>query len=53
MLLCLRLSGASLVSIEDPLEGQFIQQNLELLQDSAKSFWIGFYKNHEGEHDLN
>lgn len=53
MLLCLCLSGAALVSIEDPLEGHFIQQNLELLQDSAKNFWIGLYKTHEGEHNLN
>ncbi|XP_035511844.1 macrophage mannose receptor 1 [Morone saxatilis] len=45
---CLKM-GASLVSIEDPQEGAFIQQNLELLQDSAKSFWIGLYKTHEGE----
>lgn len=37
------------MSIEDPQEGQFIQQNLELLQDGAKTFWIGLYKNHEGE----
>uniref|UniRef100_A0A667Y143 Mannose receptor C-type 1 n=1 Tax=Myripristis murdjan TaxID=586833 RepID=A0A667Y143_9TELE len=40
---CLRMGG-SLVSIQDPLEGQFIQQNLELLQDGSKSFWIGLYK---------
>ncbi|XP_071381660.1 macrophage mannose receptor 1 [Centroberyx affinis] len=45
---CLRM-GASLVSIEDPVEGQFIQQNLELLQDGSKSFWIGLYKSHESE----
>uniref|UniRef100_A0A3Q3K6M4 C-type lectin domain-containing protein n=1 Tax=Monopterus albus TaxID=43700 RepID=A0A3Q3K6M4_MONAL len=41
---------ASLVSIQDPEEGKFIQQNLEILQDEAKSFWIGLYKTHEGEH---
>uniref|UniRef100_A0A665X210 Macrophage mannose receptor 1 n=1 Tax=Echeneis naucrates TaxID=173247 RepID=A0A665X210_ECHNA len=45
---CLKM-GASLVSIEDPHESQFIQKNLELLQDGAKSFWIGLYKNHDGE----
>lgn len=44
---CLKI-GASLVSIQDPQEGLFIQQNLELLQDGAKSFWIGLYKTHEG-----
>uniref|UniRef100_A0AAV2L7K5 Macrophage mannose receptor 1 n=1 Tax=Knipowitschia caucasica TaxID=637954 RepID=A0AAV2L7K5_KNICA len=45
---CLKLGGA-LLSIEDPLESQFIQQNLELLHDGAKWFWAGLYKNHEGE----
>ncbi|KAM4606060.1 macrophage mannose receptor 1 [Polymixia lowei] len=45
---CLRMGG-SLVSIQDPLEANFIQQNLELLQDVSKSFWIGLYKSHEGE----
>uniref|UniRef100_A0A4W6CH01 Macrophage mannose receptor 1 n=1 Tax=Lates calcarifer TaxID=8187 RepID=A0A4W6CH01_LATCA len=45
---CLKM-GASLVSIQDPQEGLFIQQNLELLQDGAKTFWIGLYKTHEGE----
>nr|XP_020442059.1 macrophage mannose receptor 1-like [Monopterus albus] len=43
---CLKMS-ASLVSIQDPEEGKFIQQNLEILQDEAKSFWIGLYKTHE------
>uniref|UniRef100_A0AAQ6AA14 Macrophage mannose receptor 1 n=1 Tax=Amphiprion ocellaris TaxID=80972 RepID=A0AAQ6AA14_AMPOC len=46
---CLKM-GASLVSIEDPAEGTFIQQNLELLQDGAKTFWIGLYKSHERKH---
>ncbi|KAK2859585.1 hypothetical protein Q5P01_004205 [Channa striata] len=45
---CLKM-GASLASIQDPQEGLFIQQNLELLQDGAKTFWIGLYKTHEGE----
>uniref|UniRef100_A0A673BHE3 Macrophage mannose receptor 1 n=1 Tax=Sphaeramia orbicularis TaxID=375764 RepID=A0A673BHE3_9TELE len=45
---CLKM-GAALVSIEDPHEGLFIQQTLELLQDSARSFWIGLYKTNEGE----
>ncbi|XP_022067987.1 macrophage mannose receptor 1 [Acanthochromis polyacanthus] len=45
---CLKM-GASLVSIEDPAEGTFIQKNLELLQDGAKTFWIGLYKSHEGK----
>ncbi|XP_062297513.1 macrophage mannose receptor 1 [Scomber scombrus] len=45
---CLKI-GANLVSIEDPQESLFIQHNVEILQDSAKSFWIGMYKTHEGE----
>ncbi|XP_036377634.1 macrophage mannose receptor 1-like [Megalops cyprinoides] len=45
---CLRM-GASLASIEDPVEASFVNQNLELLQDGSKSFWIGLYKNHKGE----
>uniref|UniRef100_A0A672FW95 Mannose receptor C-type 1 n=1 Tax=Salarias fasciatus TaxID=181472 RepID=A0A672FW95_SALFA len=40
---CLKL-GASLLSIQDPAENLFIQQNLVLLQDGTKSFWIGLYK---------
>ncbi|XP_041824858.1 macrophage mannose receptor 1 [Melanotaenia boesemani] len=44
---CLKM-GASLLSIEDPTEGRFIQQNLEILQDGAKTFWIGLYKSHDG-----
>ncbi|XP_029003075.1 macrophage mannose receptor 1 [Betta splendens] len=45
---CLKM-GASLVSIEDPLESRFIQQNLEVLKDSARAFWIGLYKTYEDE----
>ncbi|XP_034562096.1 macrophage mannose receptor 1 [Notolabrus celidotus] len=45
---CLK-RDSSLVSIEDRQEATFIQQNVHLLQDSAKSFWIGLYKTHEGE----
>ncbi|XP_049605767.1 macrophage mannose receptor 1 [Syngnathus scovelli] len=45
---CLRM-GASLASIEDPQESLFIQQNLDVLQDSAKSFWIGLYKTHDSQ----
>ncbi|CAG10208.1 unnamed protein product, partial [Tetraodon nigroviridis] len=41
--------GAALVSIEDPQESVFIHENLELFQDSSKTFWIGLYKTHEGE----
>ncbi|XP_077592286.1 macrophage mannose receptor 1 [Stigmatopora nigra] len=45
---CLKMGG-TLASIEDPQESFFIQQNLELLQDGAKSFWIGLYKTHDGK----
>lgn len=45
-------SGASLVSVVDPQESLFIEQNVEFLQDSARDFWIGLYKNHEGEHKV-
>uniref|UniRef100_A0AAY4AAK8 Macrophage mannose receptor 1 n=1 Tax=Denticeps clupeoides TaxID=299321 RepID=A0AAY4AAK8_9TELE len=45
---CMRI-GASLVTIEDPLESQFIHQNLEILQDGTKSFWIGMHRSYDGE----
>ncbi|XP_067107531.1 macrophage mannose receptor 1 [Osmerus mordax] len=45
---CLRMGG-SLVSIEDPLENHFIQENIELMQDGIKTFWIGMHKSYEGE----
>lgn len=41
--------GAALVSVEDSQESGFIHENLELFQDSSKTFWIGLYKTHEGE----
>lgn len=44
--------GAALVSIEDPQESAFIHENLELFQDSSKTFWIGLYKTNEGERSL-
>uniref|UniRef100_A0A669CF10 Macrophage mannose receptor 1 n=2 Tax=Oreochromis niloticus TaxID=8128 RepID=A0A669CF10_ORENI len=43
---CIKM-GASLVSIQDPIESKFIEENVEILQDSAKTFWIGMYKTHE------
>ncbi|XP_051570049.1 macrophage mannose receptor 1-like isoform X2 [Myxocyprinus asiaticus] len=45
---CMRM-GASLVSIEDPNESQFISRNVEILQDGSKSFWIGMHRSHIGE----
>uniref|UniRef100_A0A6Q2XY37 Mannose receptor, C type 1b n=1 Tax=Esox lucius TaxID=8010 RepID=A0A6Q2XY37_ESOLU len=46
---CLR-KGATLVSIEDPVELNFIMKNLEFLKDSHPSFWIGLYKTHLGNY---
>ncbi|XP_065117911.1 macrophage mannose receptor 1-like isoform X2 [Paramisgurnus dabryanus] len=40
---------ASLVSIEDPIESQFIRRNLEILQDEVKSVWIGLHRSHKGD----
>ncbi|XP_065117892.1 macrophage mannose receptor 1-like isoform X3 [Paramisgurnus dabryanus] len=45
---CIRM-GASLLSIEDPIESQFIRQNLEILQDEVKSVWIGLHRSHMGD----
>ncbi|XP_066514867.1 macrophage mannose receptor 1 isoform X2 [Hoplias malabaricus] len=45
---CMRI-GASLLSVEDMMEAQFIQKNLEMLQDDSKSFWIGMHRSHSGE----
>ncbi|XP_030635018.1 macrophage mannose receptor 1 [Chanos chanos] len=45
---CMRM-GASLVSVEDPLESGFIQKNLEILQDGTRSFWIGMHRNYAGD----
>ncbi|KAL0967015.1 hypothetical protein UPYG_G00303470 [Umbra pygmaea] len=40
--------GALLVSIEDPVELDFLTRNLEFLKDRYHSFWIGLYKTHLG-----
>lgn len=45
---CLKLGGA-MVSVVDPQESIFIQHNVDLLKDNAPNFWIGLYKNHDGE----
>ncbi|XP_073715683.1 macrophage mannose receptor 1 [Misgurnus anguillicaudatus] len=45
---CIRM-GASLVSIEDPIESHFIQQNLEILQDEVESVWIGLHRSYKGD----
>ncbi|XP_051266208.1 macrophage mannose receptor 1 [Dicentrarchus labrax] len=44
---CVR-HGGILASIQDPAEQQFIKSNVEIFQDSHRSFWIGLYKTHRG-----
>ncbi|XP_075172279.1 macrophage mannose receptor 1-like [Anomaloglossus baeobatrachus] len=41
------LYGASLVSIEDHIESNFLLQHTELLGDEVDGFWIGLYRNVE------
>lgn len=41
-------TGASLMSVEDALESNFIRQNIEILHDEAKSFWIGLHRSYTG-----
>ncbi|XP_067863183.1 macrophage mannose receptor 1 [Heptranchias perlo] len=45
---CIR-SGASLVSVEDPVESNFLLHTTEMMADKASSFWIGMYRNVEGD----
>uniref|UniRef100_A0A3B4XG53 Mannose receptor, C type 1b n=1 Tax=Seriola lalandi dorsalis TaxID=1841481 RepID=A0A3B4XG53_SERLL len=40
--------GATLTSIEDPSEQQFIQNNVNIYKDGESAFWIGLYKTHKG-----
>lgn len=40
--------GASLASIEDPSEQEFIKNHIKTFEDSHSSFWIGLYKNNRG-----
>ena len=42
------LKGASLASIEDPSEQEFIKSHTSVYQDIHSSFWIGLYKNIRG-----
>ncbi|XP_069815227.1 macrophage mannose receptor 1-like [Dendropsophus ebraccatus] len=41
--------GASLTSIEDSSELDFLRYHTELLSDRQETFWIGLYKNVEGK----
>ncbi|KAM9349892.1 macrophage mannose receptor 1-like [Symphorus nematophorus] len=38
--------GATLASIEDPSEQDFIKSNIMTYQDSINTFWMGLYKTH-------
>lgn len=40
--------GASLVSIEDPSEQEFIKNHIKIFEDGHSFFWIGLYKNRRG-----
>ncbi|KAG8014276.1 Macrophage mannose receptor 1 [Nibea albiflora] len=46
--ICMKTTGAVLVSIEDPFEEDFIKSNIQLYKDGESSFWIGLYKTHKG-----
>ncbi|XP_060901039.1 macrophage mannose receptor 1-like [Labrus mixtus] len=41
--------GGSLVSIEDPSEQVFIHRQIQVYDDSQRSYWIGLYKTHRGQ----
>ncbi|XP_062381617.1 macrophage mannose receptor 1-like [Sardina pilchardus] len=43
------LKGASLLSIEDTKEAEFINGKLEMEQDTYSAYWIGLYKNLKGQ----
>ncbi|OXB84687.1 UNVERIFIED_CONTAM: hypothetical protein H355_001164 [Colinus virginianus] len=47
--LCKQSDGASLVSIEDPAEMNFLLLYLSPLASDIRKFWIGLFKNIEGE----
>lgn len=40
--------GATLASIEDPSEQEFIKRNIFIYSNSYSSFWIGLYRTHSG-----
>ncbi|CAM4522259.1 unnamed protein product [Caretta caretta] len=45
---CLRL-GASLVSVEDLAEANFLAHNIEPLEEKSSTFWTGMYRNVDGQ----
>ncbi|KAM3850435.1 macrophage mannose receptor 1-like [Diretmus argenteus] len=46
---CMRSTGGTLVSIENPSEQSFIKNQTEMYKDSQSSFWIGLYKTKKGK----
>lgn len=40
--------GASLVSVEDSAEANFLTYNLEPLEGKISGFWTGMYRNVDG-----
>uniref|UniRef100_UPI00398E69AD macrophage mannose receptor 1-like n=1 Tax=Pristiophorus japonicus TaxID=55135 RepID=UPI00398E69AD len=45
---CIR-AGASLVSVDDLAESTFLLHTTEMVTDKTKTFWIGMYRNVEGD----
>ncbi|XP_043921442.1 macrophage mannose receptor 1-like [Protopterus annectens] len=41
--------GASLISIQDHIEYEFIHENIEKLSDKSKFAWIGLFQNVDGD----
>uniref|UniRef100_A0A674MM68 Mannose receptor, C type 1b n=1 Tax=Takifugu rubripes TaxID=31033 RepID=A0A674MM68_TAKRU len=41
--------GASLASIGDPSEQEFIEKHIKVFEDIHSSFWIGLFKSNRGE----
>ncbi|XP_023191646.1 macrophage mannose receptor 1-like [Xiphophorus maculatus] len=41
--------GGTLASIGDPLEQEFILNNIKIFQDTYTSFWLGLFKTNKGE----
>lgn len=44
----LHLSGASLVSVEDSAEANFLAYTIEPLEGKTSTFWTGMYRNVDG-----
>lgn len=40
--------GASLVSVEDLAEANFLAHNIEPLEEKSSTFWTGMYRNVDG-----